>query len=220
MLSRVPAGIITTMSIIKVAIVEDDARVRKSLAQLIDLSEGFRCVNQYASAEKALAGLPGDPPDVVVMDINLPGMSGVDCVRKLKQILPACQILMLTVYDQTENIFNALAAGASGYLLKQTAPAELLASIRDVYGGGSPMSSHIARKVVQSFQTPRVADGQALTPREQEVLDYLTKGYMYKEIASLLHISFDTVHTHTRHIYEKLHIRSRTELMTTHLRTK
>ena len=220
MLSRVPAGIITTMSIIKVAIVEDDARVRKSLAQLIDLSEGFRCVNQYASAEKALAGLPTDPPDVVVMDINLPGMSGVDCVRKLKQILPACQILMLTVYDQTENIFNALAAGASGYLLKQTAPAELLASIRDVYGGGSPMSSHIARKVVQSFQTPRVADGQSLTPREQEVLDYLTKGYMYKEIASLLHISFDTVHTHTRHIYEKLHIRSRTELMTTHLRTK
>jgi DNA-binding NarL/FixJ family response regulator len=208
------------MSIIKVAIVEDDARVRKSLAQLIDLSEGFRCVNQYASAEKALAGLPGDPPDVVVMDINLPGMSGVDCVRKLKQILPACQILMLTVYDQTENIFNALAAGASGYLLKQTVPAELLASIRDVYGGGSPMSSHIARKVVQSFQTPRVTDGQALTPREQEVLDYLTKGYMYKEIASLLHISFDTVHTHTRHIYEKLHIRSRTELMTTHLRAK
>ena len=208
------------MSIIKVAIVEDDVRVRKSLAQLIDLSEGFRCVNQYASAEKALAGLPTDPPDVVVMDINLPGMSGVDCVRKLKQILPASQILMLTVYDQTENIFNALAAGASGYLLKQTAPAELLASIRDVYGGGSPMSSHIARKVVQSFQTPRVADGQALTPREQEVLDYLTKGYMYKEIASLLHISFDTVHTHTRHIYEKLHIRSRTELMTTHLRTK
>jgi len=208
------------MSIIKVAIVEDDVRVRKSLAQLIDLSEGFRCVNQYASAEKALAGLPGDPPDVVVMDINLPGMSGVDCVRKLKQILPGCQILMLTVYDQTENIFNALAAGASGYLLKQTAPAELLASIRDVYGGGSPMSSHIARKVVQSFQTPRAADGQALTPREQEVLDYLTKGYMYKEIAGLLHISFDTVHTHTRHIYEKLHIRSRTELMSTHLRAR
>jgi DNA-binding NarL/FixJ family response regulator len=209
------------MNIIKVSIVEDDPRVRKSLSQLVDLSEGFRCVSQFPTAEKALAGLPADPPEVVVMDINLPGMDGVECVRKLKQILPQCQILMLTVYDQTDSIFNALAAGASGYLLKQTAPSELLASIRDVHNGGSPMSSHIARKVVQSFQQPpRVPEGEALTPREQEVLDYLTKGYMYKEIATLLHISFDTVHTHTRHIYDKLHIRSRTELITSQRRTK
>jgi DNA-binding NarL/FixJ family response regulator len=127
---------------------------------------------------------------------------------------------MLTVYDQTGKIFEALAAGANGYLLKQTAPTELLNSIRDVHNGGSPMSSHIARKVVQSFQRPQAADAEALTAREQEVLDYLTRGYMYKEIANLLHISFDTVHTHTRHIYEKLHIRSRTELMTSHLRPK
>jgi len=209
------------MNIIKVSIVEDDPRVRKSLSQLVDLSEGFRCVSQFPTAEKALAGLPADPPEVVVMDINLPGMDGVECVRKLKQILPQCQILMLTVYDQTDSIFNALAAGASGYLLKQTAPSELLASIRDVHNGGSPMSSHIARKVVQSFQQPpRVPEGEALTPREQEVLDYLTKGYMYKEIATLLHSSFDTVHTHTRHIYDKLHIRSRTELITSQRRTK
>jgi DNA-binding NarL/FixJ family response regulator len=206
------------MNIIKVSIVEDDVRVRKSLAQLIELSEGFCCVSQFPSAEKALAGLPANPPEVVVMDINLPGMDGVECVRRLKQILPECQILMLTVYDQTDSIFNALAAGANGYLLKQTVPAELLASIRDVHNGGSPMSSHIARKVVQSFQTPRAVQGENLTTREQEVLDYLTKGYMYKEIAGLLHISFDTVHTHTRHIYEKLHIRSRTELITSHLR--
>lgn len=207
------------MSVIKVSIVEDDARVRKSLTQLVELSEGFRCVSQYPSAEKALAGLASDPPEVVIMDINLPGMDGVECVRRLKQILPQCQILMLTVYDQTDKIFNALAAGASGYLLKQTAPSELLASIRDVHNGGSPMSSHIARKVVQAFQrpAPRLAD-EVLSLREQEVLNYLTKGYMYKEIATLLHISFDTVHTHTRHIYEKLHIRSRTELITSHLR--
>ena len=165
-----------TKKTIKVSIVEDDSRVRKSLAQLVDLSEGFRCVSQFPSAEKALIGLPADPPDVVVMDINLPGMDGVECVRRLKQTLPRSQILMLTVYDQTDSIFNALAAGASGYLLKQTAPSELLASIRDVHGGGSPMSSHIARKVVQSFQqAPRIPEGETLTPREQEVLDYLTK---------------------------------------------
>jgi DNA-binding NarL/FixJ family response regulator len=209
------------MNVIKVSIVEDDVRVRKSLAQLVELSEGLHLVSQFSTAEKALAGLPAAPPDVVVMDINLPGMDGVECVRRLKLILPQCQILMLTVYDQTESIFKALAAGASGYLLKQTAPSELLASIRDVHGGGSPMSSHIARKVVQSFQTPAgTPGGEALTLREREVLDYLTKGYMYKEIATLLHISFDTVHTHTRHIYEKLHIRSRTELITSHLRSK
>jgi DNA-binding NarL/FixJ family response regulator len=206
------------MDIIKVSIVEEDERVRNSLTQMIELSEGFRCVSQFSTAEMALTGLPAEPPDVVVMDINLPGMDGVECVRKLKQILPQCQILMLTVYDQTDSIFNALAAGANGYLLKQTVPSELLASIRDVHHGGSPMSSHIARKVVQSFQTPPAAPGETLTSREKEVLDYLTKGYMYKEIASLLHISFDTVHTHTRHIYEKLHIRSRTELITSHLR--
>jgi DNA-binding NarL/FixJ family response regulator len=207
-------------NVINVSIVEDDVRVRDSLAQLIELSDGFHCISQFSTAETALASLPAAAPDVVVMDINLPGMDGVECVRKLKQLLPRCQILMLTVYDQTDKIFNALAAGANGYLLKQTAPVELLASIRDVHHGGSPMSSHIARKVVQSFQTPaRGAGAENLTAREQEVLDYLTKGYMYKEIASLLHISFDTVHTHTRHIYEKLHIRSRTELMTSHLRS-
>jgi DNA-binding NarL/FixJ family response regulator len=210
----------TLNNVIKVSIVEDDVRVRDSLSQLIELSDGFHCISQFSTAEMALASLPAAAPDVVVMDINLPGMDGVECVRKLKQLLPRCQILMLTVYDQTDKIFNALAAGANGYLLKQTAPVELLASIRDVHNGGSPMSSHIARKVVQSFQTPaRGAGCENLTAREQEVLDYLTKGYMYKEIASLLHISFDTVHTHTRHIYEKLHIRSRTELMTSHLRS-
>ena len=206
------------MSIIKVAVVEDDVRVRKSLGQLIELSEGFRCVSQYATAEKALAGLPEDPPDVVVMDINLPGMSGVDCVRKLKQILPQCQILMLTVYDQTENIFNALAAGASGYLLKKSSPEQLIEAIRDVYNGGSPMTSHIARKVVASFQqvTNPVHEYEKLSLREQEVLDALAKGYLYREIAERLKISYATVHTHVRHIYEKLHVCTRTEAVTKH----
>lgn len=198
---------------IGVSIVEDNNQVRTTLARLIARAEGFRCVSQHANAEAALEALPGEQPDVILMDINLPGMNGVECVRRLKPLLPKTQILMLTVYEDTENIFNALAAGATGYLLKRTSRAELLDAIRDVQQGGSPMTTHIARKVVQSFQrsgaSPHPAEN--LSPREQEVLDCLSRGFLYKEIADKLGISYETVHTYIRRIYEKLQVRTRTE---------
>jgi DNA-binding NarL/FixJ family response regulator len=154
------------------------------------------------------------------MDINLPGMNGVECVRQLKQVLPRTQVIMLTVYEDTENIFNALAAGASGYLLKRTPREELLAAIRDVHQGGSPMTTHIARKVVQSFQQSAVSAQQTeeLSPREREVLDCLAQGFLYKEIADKLGISYETVHTYIRRIYEKLQVRTRTEAVAKFLR--
>jgi DNA-binding NarL/FixJ family response regulator len=204
---------------ITVSIVEDDPRVRGSLARLIDGSPGCRCVSRHETAEAGLLEIPGIKPDVVLMDINLPGMSGVECVRRLKPLLPATQFIMLTVYQNTENIFNALAAGATGYLLKQTLPEELLTAIEEVHAGGSPMSSHIARKIVQSFQRPvtPLSESQTLTPREAEVLELLAKGFLYKEIAEMTKVTYATVHTHIRHIYEKLHVRSRTEAVAKHL---
>ena len=198
---------------ISVSIVEDSDQVRTTLARLINRAEGFTCVSQFPSAETALEGLPRERPDVVLMDINLPGMNGVECVRRLKQIAPQTQVMMLTVYEDTENIFNALAAGASGYLLKRTSTQELLAAIREVQRGGSPMTTHIARKVVQSFQRAGASQQatENLSPREQEVLDFLAKGFLYKEIADNLGISYETVHTYIRRIYEKLQVRTRTE---------
>lgn len=204
---------------ISVSIVEDDHEVRASLVRLIDHSPGYRCASDHSTGEDALARLPKIRPDVVLMDINLTGLNGVECVRRLKPLMPETQIIMLTVYQNTENIFNALAAGATGYLLKQTPPSELLASIGDVHGGGSPMSSHIARKIVQSFQRAALPtrESPALSPRESEILDLLAKGYLYKEIADLLKLTYATVHTHIRHIYEKLHVRSRTQAVAMHL---
>jgi DNA-binding NarL/FixJ family response regulator len=204
---------------IQVSIVEDDVRVRTSLARYIDSTEGFSCVSQHPNAENALEELPVTRPEVVLMDINLPGMNGVECVRRLKELLPETQIVMLTVYENTNIIFSALAAGASGYLLKQSSPEQLIEAIRDVHGGGSPMTSHIARKVVASFQQVAnpVHEYEKLSLREQEVIDCLAKGYLYREISEKLGISYATVHTHVRHIYEKLHVRSRTEAVTKHL---
>jgi DNA-binding NarL/FixJ family response regulator len=204
---------------ISVSIVEDDAQVRASLAKLIDSSPGFRCVSQHGSAENALQEIPKINSEVVLMDINLPGINGVECVRRLKPQMPKTQVIMLTVYQNTEHIFNALAAGATGYMLKQTPPAELLSAIRDVQGGGSPMSGHIARKIVQSFQQSgkASAEAQSLSPREAEVLTLLAKGFLYKEIADSMKVTYATVHTHIRHIYEKLHVRSRTEAVAKHL---
>ncbi len=204
---------------IRVSIVEDNPRVRTSLARLIELSDGFKCVSEHASGEEAVVGLPKAKPEVVLMDINLPGMNGVECVRQLKPLLPGAQIMMLTVYENTDLIFQALSAGATGYLLKQTPPAELLAAVREVHGGGSPMTGHIARKVVASFQLSGNSsrEFENLTPREKEVLDHLAKGFLYKEIAEAMSISYDTVHTHIRKIYEKLHVRSRTEAVAKHL---
>lgn len=198
---------------ITVSLVEDNEQLRKTLARVVDRADGFECLSDYGSAEAALEGLPKDRPQVVLMDINLPGINGVECVRKLKQVLPQTQVIMLTAYEDTENIFNALAAGASGYLLKRTKSAELLEAIQDVQKGGSPMTTHIARKVVQSFQQAPASQQQteSLSAREKEVLDALAQGLMYKEIAEKLGISYETVHTYIRRIYEKLQVRTRTE---------
>ncbi|HTV63122.1 MAG TPA: response regulator transcription factor, partial [Verrucomicrobiae bacterium] len=195
----------TTMQI-SVSIVEDDVKVRGSLARLIDSTDHFSCVSQHPDAENALREIPVIKPEIVLMDINLPGMDGVECVRRLKQMLPQTQIVMLTVYENTNIIFAALTAGASGYLLKRSSPEQIVEAIRDVHNGGSPMSSHIARKVVASFQkvTNPVHEYEKLSAREQQVLDFLAKGFLYREIADELKISYATVHTHIRHIYEKL----------------
>lgn len=198
---------------ITVAIVEDNEQLRTTLARVLNRSDGFKCVSHYGDAESALQGVPKDAPDVVLMDINLPGINGVECVRQLKQTAPKVQAIMLTVYEDTENIFNALAAGASGYMLKRTKTPELLEAIRSVLNGGSPMTAHIARKVVQSFQKagPSPQPTENLSQREQEVLDFLSQGFLYKEIAERLGISYETVHTYIRRIYEKLQVRTRTE---------
>jgi RNA polymerase sigma factor (sigma-70 family) len=201
---------------ISVSIVEDNDQLRATLAKVIGRAPGFKFASDYRSAEDALAGLPKVKPDVVLMDINLPGMNGVECVRQLKTLVPATEVMMLTVYEDTENIFNALAAGASGYMLKRTSSKELIEAIHEVKRGGSPMTTHIARKVAQSFQKSsgqqRAADELSeLSEREQQVLDLLSQGLIYKEIADKLNISYETVHTYIRRIYEKLQVRTRTE---------
>jgi DNA-binding NarL/FixJ family response regulator len=198
---------------ITVSIVEDNDQLRGTLARVIGRANGFECVSHYGSAEAALEGLSRQRPEVVLMDINLPGMNGVECVRRLKRLLPETHVVMLTVYEDTENIFNALTAGAVGYLLKRTKSAELLEAIREVHRGGSPMTTHIARKVTQSFQSAGSSSHSTenLSQREQEVLDCLSRGFLYKEIADKLNISYETVHTYIRRIYEKLQVRTRTE---------
>jgi RNA polymerase sigma factor (sigma-70 family) len=205
---------------ITVSIVEDSDKFRTTLARVLDRAEGFRCLSNYPNAEDAIKALPQDKPEVVLMDINLPGMNGVECVRQLKQLMPALQVMMLTVYEDTENIFNALAAGATGYMLKRTPQPQLLEAIREVHRGGSPMTTHIARKVVLSFQqsAASVQATENLSPREQEVLDCLAQGFLYKEIAEKLGISYETVHTYIRRIYEKLQVRTRTEAVAKFLR--
>jgi DNA-binding NarL/FixJ family response regulator len=205
---------------ITVSIVEDNDKLRETLGRLLDRSDGFRCLSQYANAEDALKNLPQVRPNVVLMDINLPGLNGVECVRQLKQLAPETQVMMLTVYEDTENIFNALTAGANGYMLKRTAGKELLEAIREVHRGGSPMTMHIARKVVQSLQQTAATSPptENLSEREQQVLDLLSQGLIYKEIAEKLGISYETVHTYIRRIYEKLQVRTRTEAVAKFLR--
>jgi DNA-binding NarL/FixJ family response regulator len=198
---------------IKVAIVEDDTAVRAILCEWIRAADGFRCVNDFADAETAVAALPGNAPDVVMLDLNLPGMSGVECLLCLKHRLPSTQFIILTVYEDADHIFDALAAGATGYLLKRTRREELLTALREVHAGGSPMSSNIARKIVQSFQwgSPKSNPATGLSPRENEVLALLARGYLYKEIADMIGISLPTVKTYIRRICEKLHVHSRAQ---------
>ncbi|MCX6925978.1 MAG: response regulator transcription factor [Verrucomicrobia bacterium] len=199
--------------LLEVCIVEDDEKVRNTLVCMLKRAKGFLCVGEYASAEQAIQEIPRLRPDVVLMDISLPAMSGVDCVRELGEKAPAVQIIMLTVHEDAEAIFNSLAAGARGYLLKPVRSADLLAAIKDVNSGGAPMTSTIARKVVQSFKKagPSSQESENLSPRELEVLTHLAKGYLYKEVADMLNVSYATVHTHIDHIYAKLRVRSRAQ---------
>jgi len=196
-----------------VSIVDDEADLRQHIAGYLSAAGEIRCKSAYASAEEALEHLPQDKPDVILMDINLGGMDGIECVRQLKAQMPEAQVLMLTVFEDTEKIFRALAAGASGYLLKRMPPKKLVEAIAEVRQGGSPMSAPIARKVVQSFQSapPRGGESVALSQRELSVINGLAQGIAYKQIADQLGVSIHTVRNYIRRIYEKLHVQSRTE---------
>jgi len=197
----------------KIAIVEDNPVVRESLTEFVQSDPECRCVCVCDTAEDALKVIPKLQPDIVLMDIQLPNQSGIECTAQLKQLLPGVQIIMVTVYEDTERIFKALRAGACGYLLKRCKPAELLSAIREVQQGGVPMSREIARKVIGSFQEPvtTTAEVEELSPREREILELVAAGFPNKEIASRLGLADNTVRWHLRHVYEKLHVRSRTE---------
>lgn len=198
---------------IQVSIVEDDTMLRETLIRYFAGQAGFRCLMAYPNAEVALDDIPKNPPDVVLMDINLPGMSGIDCVSRLHAALPSLKIVMLTVFEDSEQVFKSLSAGAFGYLVKSNRPTKILQAIREVYEGGSPMSGHIARMVVKSFERRAAnhSETDSLTPRELEVLHGLSCGQPYKQIASELGISLSTVRTYIQRIYEKLHVHSQTE---------
>ncbi|MBS1601418.1 MAG: response regulator transcription factor [Bacteroidetes bacterium] len=215
------------MATIRISIVEDVAEIREGLRYIIDQTRDFACVSVFSSAEEALTGLAGspsrsfystdpsrsssadDPADIVVMDIALPGSSGLDCIRRLKAAGSGMQFIVFTIYEDSDQVFEALAAGASGYLLKDTSPDRIIAALHELYEGGSPMSATIARKVVSSFQRP--GHIHELSPRETEILGLLSKGFLYKEIADRLHIAVGTVRQHIHRIYDKLHVQNRTE---------
>ena len=198
---------------IKVSIVEDSRGTRQSLAELLGNSPALRCVGAHPDGEQALQDIPAEQPDVVLMDINLPGMSGIECVGRLKERLPRLQVLMLTTYDDSDLIFDSLRNGASGYLLKNMPPKEILQAIEQVHAGGAPMSMQIARKVVSHFRQIKTPSSEVekLTKREHEILALLARGYLYKEIGDQLGITLSTVRAHLHTVYEKLHVQSRTQ---------
>ncbi len=204
-----------THGLIGVAVVEDNPGLRRSLMRLISHETGMRCVGAWQEGKSALIEMPALKPDVVLMDIHMPGMSGIECTARFKQICPATQVVMVTVYEDAENVFSALQAGACGYLLKRSAPETIIAAIREACEGGSPMTSQIARKVVDIFQkntAPAGAEAE-LTPREQEVLELFAQGYVNKEVADKLNLSYLTVKGYTKTLYEKLHVHSRSEAL-------
>lgn len=206
---------------IRVSIVEDNRGTRESLNELLDRAPTLRCVGAHPNGEEALRQIPGEAPDVVLMDINLPQMNGIECVARLKQQLPKTQVLMLTTYEQSDLIFDSLRKGASGYLLKDMPPKELVQAIQQVHAGGSPMSMQIARKVVAHFhKLPPKLNTEHLTKRETEILSLLAKGFLYKEIADQLGIALSTVRAHLHTVYEKLHVQSRTEAVVKFLHNK
>jgi len=196
-----------------IAVVEDNKVIRESLIEFVQSDPELRCVCACDTGEEALKVIPKHEPEIVLMDIQLPNMSGIECTAQLKQLLPALHIIMVTVYEDTERIFKALRAGACGYLLKRCTPEELLAAIREVRQGGAPMSREIARKVISSFQEPATAAAEVedLSPRERDILELLAAGFPNKEIADRLGLTDGTVRWHLRHVYNKLHVRSRTE---------
>jgi DNA-binding NarL/FixJ family response regulator len=210
----------TAAEAIKVCVVEDDDWIRKNLEEHINKTEGLQCLKTYRTAEEAIVGIPHEHPEVVLMDINLPKMNGIDCVRELKSLQPGLEIIMLTAYEDSNRIFDSLLAGASGYLQKSTPQSEIFRAIIQVRQGGSPMNVDIARKVVQYFNKAgqHTGDLEKLTPREKQILDYLARGASYKEIADALSISFDTVSLHTKGIYRKLHVHSRSEAVSKYFR--
>jgi DNA-binding NarL/FixJ family response regulator len=201
-----------------VMIVEDDRELREQLTRILEAESDIRCLGAFASGEEALPNILARKPDVVLMDIKLPRMSGIECVLEIKRALPEMQIVMVTVYEDSERIFQALTAGASGYLVKSSPPRQLIQAVRDAYVGGAPMSIHIARKVVQHFHTLGVSarESENLSPREREVLDLLALGFIYKEIGAKLNISAETVRSHVKNICEKMHVRSRLEAVAKH----
>lgn len=198
---------------ITLAIVEDLDEVRDGLKNFISLSSDFKILDTFKTAEEALYDLPKLKPDIVIMDINLPGMNGIECIRQIKSKTPATQFMMFTVYENDEKVFEALKAGASGYLLKNTGLVQLIESLKELHNGGSPMSANIARKLVTLFRNEQkeASNVEILSSRENEILQLLTKGLLYKEIADQLSISVSTVRQHIHHIYEKLHVQNRTE---------
>jgi DNA-binding NarL/FixJ family response regulator len=201
-----------------VMIVEDDRGLRDQLTQILETAPDIKCLGAFSSAEQALPQILEKNPDVVLMDIKLPGMSGIQCVAEIKKTKPAMQIIMVTIYEDSERIFRALKAGANGYLVKSSPPEQLLEAIRDAYRGGAPMSSPIARKVVQHFHLlgPSVDETQNLSPRERQVLDLLAMGFIYKEIGSKLDIGTETVRTYVKNICQKMHVRGRLEAVARH----
>jgi len=216
------SGNVSSTMTVTVGIVEDDASIRESVASLIDTAEGFSCTQTFNSVEAALQEISDPPPDVLLMDINLGGMSGIDGVRKFKSIFPQMNILMLTVFEENDKIFQSLCAGASGYLLKRTPPSKLLESITEVHNGGAPMTASVARKVLNLFTSvaPPTLPEVNLTPRESEILQHLVSGSSYKKISKDLFISFDTVNSHIKKIYEKLQVHSKSEAVAKALKHK
>ncbi len=200
------------MEDITVAIVEDNNDIREAMRVLINGSAGFSCTNVFSTADEAVVELPKFISNIILMDIQMPGMKGIECVSILKEKMPDSHFMMVTVFEDDDNIFNALKAGASGYILKRTSPAQILEAIKEMYYGGSPMSPEIARRVVISLQKTK-NNTEILTNREKEILDFLAKGFLYKEIATELDISYETVKKHIQNIYEKLQVQNKVEAL-------